>query len=131
MNLSPSIFSCIIISLVLHLVLLSFPYYYAHLCTYVFNAYAITGRYPCTDLYVQACMLYHNLYLYRNCYTYSHMHFCTQICTPKARNAYSVTNVVPSVCFKTFLYRHLKLSKTLENSLCYCYTSYEMTDQFL
>ena len=29
-----------------------------------------------------------------------------------------------------FLYRHLKLSLTLENSLCYCYTSYEMTDQF-
>ena len=32
---------------------------------------------------------------------------------------------------QTFLYRHLKLSKTLENSGCYCYTSYEMTDQFL
>ena len=29
-----------------------------------------------------------------------------------------------------FLYRHLKLSKTLEK-YCYCYTSYEMTDQFL
>ena len=29
-----------------------------------------------------------------------------------------------------FLYGHLKLSWTLENSLCYCYTSYEMTDQF-
>ena len=29
------------------------------------------------------------------------------------------------------LYRHLKLSKTLENSVCYCYTSYEMTEQFL
>ena len=29
------------------------------------------------------------------------------------------------------MYRHLKLSKTLENSVCYCYTSYEMTDQFL
>ena len=35
--------------------------------------------------------------------------------------------MVPSVNFQTFLYRHLKLSKTLENSLCYCYTSYEMT----
>ena len=26
--------------------------------------------------------------------------------------------------------RYLKLSLTLEISLCYCYTSYEMTDQF-
>ena len=39
--------------------------------------------------------------------------------------------VVPSISFQTFLYRHLKLSKTLQNSLCYCYTSYEMTAQFL
>ena len=38
---------------------------------------------------------------------------------------------VHTISFKTFLYRHLKLSYTLENSLCYCYTSYEMTDQFL
>ena len=30
-----------------------------------------------------------------------------------------------------FLYRHLKLSKTHENKICYCYTSYEMTDQVL
>ena len=30
-----------------------------------------------------------------------------------------------------FLYRHLELSQTLANSVCYCYTSYEMTDQFL
>ena len=40
------------------------------------------------------------------------------------------TDVVPSISFQTILYRHLKLSKTLENSVCYCYTSYEMTDQF-
>ena len=33
--------------------------------------------------------------------------------------------------FRLFLYRHLKLSETLENSLGYCYTSYEMTGQFL
>ena len=33
--------------------------------------------------------------------------------------------------FPDFLYRHLELSWTLENSLCYCYISYEMTDQFL
>ena len=39
--------------------------------------------------------------------------------------------VVPSISFQTFLCRHLKLSLTLENSVCYCYTSYEMTDQFL
>ena len=30
-----------------------------------------------------------------------------------------------------FLYRHLILSYTHENSVCYCYTSHEMTDQFL
>ena len=30
-----------------------------------------------------------------------------------------------------FLYRYLKLSWTLENLVCYCYTSYEMTDQYL
>ena len=29
-----------------------------------------------------------------------------------------------------FLYRHLKLLLTLENSVCYCYTCYEMTDHF-
>ena len=38
--------------------------------------------------------------------------------------------LVPSTSFQTFLYRHLELSYTLENSVCYCYTSYEMTDQF-
>ena len=41
-----------------------------------------------------------------------------------------VTYVVPSISFQTFLYRHLKLLETLENSACYCYISYEMTDQF-
>ena len=35
---------------------------------------------------------------------------------------------VPSISFQTFLYRHLKLAKKLENSVCYCYTSYEMTE---
>ena len=39
--------------------------------------------------------------------------------------------VVSSISFQIFLYRHLKLSYTLENSVCYCYTSYKMTDQFL
>ena len=39
--------------------------------------------------------------------------------------------VVPSISFQTFLHRHFKLSQTLENSVCYWYTSYEMTDQFL
>ena len=38
--------------------------------------------------------------------------------------------VVPSISFQTFLYRHLKLSQTLGHSVCYCYISYEMTDQF-
>ena len=39
--------------------------------------------------------------------------------------------VVPLISFQTFLYRYLKLSQTLENSVWYCYTYYEMTDQFL
>ena len=39
--------------------------------------------------------------------------------------------VVPPISFLTFLYWHLKLSYTLENSISYCYSSYEMTDQFL
>ena len=39
--------------------------------------------------------------------------------------------VVYLISFQPFLYGHLKLSKTIENSVCYCYTSYEMTDQFL
>ena len=38
---------------------------------------------------------------------------------------------VPSISFQTFLERHLKLLLTLEHSVCYCYTSYEMTDQSL
>ena len=36
-----------------------------------------------------------------------------------------------SISFQTFFYRHLKLSQTLENSVSYCYTSYEMTGHFL
>ena len=36
--------------------------------------------------------------------------------------------MVSSISFQSFWYRHLKLS--LENSVCYCYTSSEMTDQF-
>ena len=38
--------------------------------------------------------------------------------------------VVPSICFQTFLYKPLKLASTFKNSVCYCYTSCEMTDQF-
>ena len=40
-------------------------------------------------------------------------------------------HVLHSISFHTFLYRHLELSQTLYNSVCYSYTSYEMTDQFL
>ena len=36
-----------------------------------------------------------------------------------------------TISFQTFLYGHLKLLQTLDNSVCYCYISYEMTDQFL
>ena len=32
---------------------------------------------------------------------------------------------------RLFSYGHLKFSKTLDNSVCDCYTSYGMTDQFL
>ena len=39
--------------------------------------------------------------------------------------------VVHSTSFQTFLYGHLKLTLILENSVCYCYISYEMTHQFL
>ena len=39
--------------------------------------------------------------------------------------------VVHSIGFQTFWYWHLKLSLTLENSVLYCHTCYEMTDQFL
>ena len=35
-----------------------------------------------------------------------------------------------SISFQTFSYGHLKLALTLEHSVCYCYTSYEMTDLF-
>ena len=40
-------------------------------------------------------------------------------------------SVVHSISVQIFLNRHLKLSLTLENSICYCYTSYGTTDQFL
>ena len=36
-------------------------------------------------------------------------------------------NKLPDFLYR-HLHRHLKLSYTLENSLCYCYTSYEMTE---
>ncbi len=44
----------------------------------------------------------------------------------RAGGATSYIYEVHSKSFQTFLYRHLKLSYTLENSVCYCYTSYEM-----
>ena len=64
-----------------------------------------------------------HIYTYR--YTYILIHIC--IYTQHHIHIY----VVHSISCQTFLYRHLKLSKTLENSVCYCYTSYEITDQFL
>ena len=39
--------------------------------------------------------------------------------------------MVHLIGFQTFLYSHLKLSQTLENSVCYYYTTYEITDQCL
>ena len=38
---------------------------------------------------------------------------------------------VNTISFQTFFVWYFKFSKTLENSQCYCYTSYEMTDQIL
>ena len=35
------------------------------------------------------------------------------------------------ISFQSFLFRHLKLSKTLENSVCYYYKFYNKSDQFL
>ena len=43
---------------------------------------------------------------------------------------YIYTYEVHTISFQTFLFRHLKLSWTLEYLVCYCYTSYELTDQF-
>ena len=44
---------------------------------------------------------------------------------PTSSNIYGAFNKIPD------FYRHLKWTYTLENSVCHCYTSYEMTDQFL
>ena len=46
------------------------------------------------------------------------------------RKGYKDIYVVHSIRFQTYLCRHLKLSLTHEISVCYCYTSYEMTDHF-
>ena len=54
-------------------------------------------------------------------FTYLYVCMCVDECV----------NVVHSISFQPFFYKHLNLSKTHDNSVCYCYTSYEMTDQFL
>ena len=66
----------------------------------------------CIYIYILICMQY--MYIYTN------THYI-----------YIYTNEVPSIRFQTFLYRYLKLSLILENSVCHCYTFYEMTDRFL
>ena len=38
--------------------------------------------------------------------------------------------VVHAISVQILSYSYLKLSQTFENSVCYCYTSYEMTDHF-
>ena len=63
--------------------------------------------------------IYIHIYIY--IYIYIYIGACVCVCV----------YVVHSISFQTFLYGHLELSWTLENSVCYCYTSYEMTDQFL
>ena len=52
-------------------------------------------------------------------------------CSQNKSNETSLIYEVNSTSFQTFLYRHFKLSKTLVNSVCYCYTCDEMTDKFL
>ena len=68
------------------------------------------------------CVLYIYIYIY---ILYKHTHTRVRVCVCVC------VCVVHSISFQTFLYRHLKLSKTLENSVSYSYTSYEMTDQLL
>ena len=51
----------------------------------------------------------------------------------KTKNRHSTDHqeyVVPSISFQIFLNGHLKLTKTREHSVGYCYTSYEINDQF-
>ena len=74
----------------------------------------------CTQTYIYI-YVHTNIHTYTHIYTYIYAHIYIYICI----------YVVHSISFQTFLDRHLNLSKTLENSPCYCYTSYEMTDQVL
>ena len=37
---------------------------------------------------------------------------------------------VHTISFQTFFVRAFKIIVNFQNSVCYCYTSYEMTDQF-
>ena len=76
-------------------------------------------------LFTKLCFsLYTNFYSYWiHTHTHTHTHIYIYI--------YIYIHVVHSISFQTFLYRHLKWSYAHENSPCYCYTSYEMTDQFL
>ena len=39
--------------------------------------------------------------------------------------------MMPSICFHTFFVQAFKMSEILDNSLCYYYTAYKMTDQYL
>ena len=47
--------------------------------------------------------------------------------TKKMSVILAVMYVVPSISFQTFFGKAVKIAV---DSLCYCYTSYEMTDQF-
>ena len=64
-----------------------------------------------------------------NLYIYIYIYFINIFNSIQSNKIYirSAFNRLPEF----FLYRHLKLSLSLENSVCYCYTSYEITDQFL
>ena len=59
--------------------------------------------------------------------THTHTHTHTQTCI------YIYIYIYMFECLqevsRLFWYMHLKLSKTLEHSVCYCYTSIEMSDQ--
>ena len=82
-----------------------------------------------TQCLVAVFLIYIYIYKYLELRTYAHTY------AHKHSNSWTHTHnhiyVVHSISFRTFLYRHLKLAETLENSVGHWYTSYETTDHFL
>ena len=66
------------------------------------------------------------VYVYINTHTHTHAHTHTHT------HIYIYIYIGSAFSkFPDILYKHLKFGLTLENPVYYCYTSYEMTDQFL